>query len=37
MNMEKDFGYREETKASEAQMKHREIIYKLVINIPTKY
>lgn len=29
MSIEKDFGYRQETKASEAQIKHREIIYKL--------
>lgn len=29
MSSEKDFGYRMETKASEAQIKHREIIYKL--------
>jgi len=29
MSNEKDFGYREETKASEAQIKHREVLYKL--------
>lgn len=29
MSREKDFGYRLETKASDAQIKHREILYKL--------
>jgi len=34
MSSERDFGYRMETKASDIQMKHREVLYKLFRKCP---